>query len=56
MTAKVEDNNLKDRDKVMLKYSAVLKYESPYKSPFVIMQCFDQWHGHITIWCNKLLV
>ena len=53
MTAKVEDNELKAGDKVMLKYGAAYKYETPYTSPFVITQCVDKWHGHIFVWCDK---
>ena len=39
----------------MLNYIAAYKYKTPYKGPFFIMQCFDQCHGHITIWCDKKL-
>ena len=53
MTDKVEDNDLKSEYKVMINNSAVYKYEIPFKGPFLIMQCVDQWKGHITVWSDK---
>ena len=35
-TAKVEDNDLKYADKVMINNHAVRKYETPYKDQFLI--------------------
>ena len=52
-TTKVEDNDLKVEDKVILEYSAAYKYKTAYKGSFVMTQCVDQCRSHITIWCNK---
>ena len=52
-TSKVEYNNLKAVDKVILNYNTAYKYKTPYKGPFVISQCVEQWKSHIKIWCDK---
>ena len=39
-TAKVEDNDLIFGYDVMLTYHTAYKYETPYRGPFVITQCF----------------
>ena len=54
MIAKVKDNDLKSGNKGMFHYSAAYKYKTAYKGLFLVIQCVDQWHGIITIWCNKI--
>ena len=40
MTFKVEDNDLKPEDKVMINNSTLFKYETPHKGQFVITRYF----------------
>ena len=44
------DYDYKVGDTVMLLNHTAYKYETPYKVPFVITQCFI--NGGVTIWCD----
>ena len=48
------DHDYKVGDKVMLNNSAAYKYETPYKGPFVITQCWT--NGMVTIQCDAIKI
>ena len=46
------DHDYKVRDKVVLDIYAEYKYETPYKGPFMIMQCWT--NGIVTLECGAI--
>ena len=50
---KLVEHGYKVGDKVMLNNNAAYKYETSYNMPICDIEVFYQWHGHITVWCDK---